>query len=134
MKNERELKAAFRSVYRHLVPGGWFIFDMNTPEALKVLWGSSTWGDAQEALAWIWKNEYNGEKLSAECTATFFVRSGRYWKRFDEVHIERAYSNRVLRRLLREVGFDVRGSFRCLTFERPTRDTLRVCVVARRPG
>jgi len=134
LKNEMELKAAFRSVYRHLVPGGWFVFDMNTPEALKVIWGSQIWGGVENDLAWIWRNSYDRQKGLAELTATFFVKSGRHWQRFDELHVEKGYSNRTIRRLLREVGFEVKGLYRCLTFEKPTSKTYRICVVAQRPA
>jgi len=134
LRNERELKAAFRSVYRHLAPGGWFVFDMNTPEGLRVIWGSQIWGGVENDLAWLWRNSYDREKGSAELAATFFVKSGSHWQRFDELHIEKGYGNRIIRRLLREVGFEVKGLYRCLTFEKPTRRTYRICVVAKRPA
>jgi ubiquinone/menaquinone biosynthesis C-methylase UbiE len=134
MRNERQLKAAFRSVYRHLAPGGWFVFDMNTPEALKIIWGSQTWGGARNDLAWIWRNSFDRESGLAELATTFFVKSGHYWQRFDELHIEKGYSNRTVRRLLCDVGFEVKGLNKCLTFEKPTKKTYRICVVAKRPN
>ncbi|UCC43615.1 MAG: class I SAM-dependent methyltransferase [Candidatus Zixiibacteriota bacterium] len=132
LRNERELKAAFRSVQRHLRPEGWFIFDMNTPEALKTIWGSDTYCDVGNKLAWIWRSAYHRRSKSSTLETTFFVKSGRNWKRFDETHVEHAYSNGAIRHLLRETGFQVKGFYDCLTFDKPTKKTTRICVVARR--
>ena len=130
---QRDLQAAFRSVYAHLEPGGFFIFDMNTEEALKVLWGDVVYSGVRDDLAWIWRNEYDETKKSADICATFFVKKGRGWERFDEVHTERAYENGVIKRLLKEAGLQIKGFYRCYTFERPTRKTNRIAVVAKRP-
>lgn len=132
LKNARELKTAFRSVYNHLHKGGWFIFDMNTLEALKTIWGGQVYADAKDKVAWVWKNTYYEKTMSATCHSTFFVKRGKLWERFDEEHIERAYDNRTVLRLLREVGFQVKGFYRCFSFEKPKKGTYRICCVAKR--
>jgi len=129
---ERDLKASFRSVYNHLEPGGWFVFDMNTQEALKVIWSGQVYADARDDIAWVWKNEYNAKKRMAYCHANFFVRTRDHWERFYEMHTERAYPNAVIKRLLREVGFTVKGYYRCFSFENPKRDAYRICAVVQR--
>jgi SAM-dependent methyltransferase len=134
LKNAAQFKAAFRSIYRHLNSGGWFIFDMNTPAALKLLWGGQVYADAHDDLVWVWKNTYHEKTQSATCRTTFFVKRGRLWERFDEEHIERAYDNAVIRKLLREVGFQIKGFYRCFSFTPPKKGTYRICGVARRPG
>jgi SAM-dependent methyltransferase len=130
LQTEKELQQAYRSVYRHLAPGGWFIFDMNTPRALETVWGSNTWGGTMHDLAWIWQNQYDETERRARLQATFFVRAGQHWKRFDEIHVERGYSNAVIKRLLREEGFVVRGFYRCQTFDKPDHETNRLGVAA----
>jgi SAM-dependent methyltransferase len=133
LKNGRELKTAFRSAYNHLTKGGWFIFDMNTPAALKILWGGQVYADAKDDLAWVWRNSYREKTMSATCHTTFFVRHGKLWSRFDETHIERAYDNKTVLRLLREVGFEVKGFYRCFSFEKPKKGSYRICGIVRRP-
>ncbi len=133
LSNEKELRTTFESVYRHLHPGGWFIFDMNTARALKALWSQDVYADARADLAWVWKNSYYEESRSADCRATFFVKKGRGWQRFDELHTEYAYDNATIRRLLKAAGFQVKGLYRCFTFDRPTERTCRICGVVRRP-
>jgi SAM-dependent methyltransferase len=132
LKNARELKTAFRSVYNHLHKGGWFIFDMNTPAALKIIWGGQVYADAKDNLAWVWKNTYHEKTRSATCHATFFVKQDKSWERFDEEHVERAYDNAILIRLLREAGFQIKGFYRCFGFVQPKRGTYRICGVAKR--
>jgi len=130
---KRDLKATYRAAYKHLRPGGLFVFDMNTDEALKVIWDGHVYADTQDDLAWIWKNVYDENKQSADCIATFFVKSGKHWERFTEVHTERAYKNSEIRAMLKEVGFTVRGIYKCATFEKATRKTYRIAVAAQRP-
>jgi ubiquinone/menaquinone biosynthesis C-methylase UbiE len=133
LKNARELKTAFRSIYNHLHKGGWFIFDMNTPAALKIIWGGQVYADARDDLAWVWKNTYHEKTRSATCHTTFFIKRGKSWERFDEEHVERAYDNATLIRLLREAGFQIKGFYRCFGFVKPKKGTYRICGVARKP-
>ena len=132
LKNRIELKTAFKSIREHINDRGWFIFDMNTPEALKYVWGGAVYADARDDIAWIWKNSYDPKTKSAECITTCFTKKGSSWERFDESHVERGYSNTVIRRLLKEAGFVVRGFYRCKTFEAPKRKTYRIAVVAQK--
>ena len=134
LTTKRDLKTAFRSVYQHLRPGGWFIFDMNTPEALKILWGGQIFADARDDMAWIWKNEYNPKTRSAKCTTTFFDKKGTTWERFVEEHVERGWDNDEIKKMLTDAGFVVKGFYRCHTFNRPTKNTYRICAVAQRPA
>lgn len=105
---------------------------MNTPEALRTIWGSNFWGGAKKEIAWIWRNEFDEERARGICKATFFVKEGKHWKRFDETHVEQGYDNRVLLHLLKDSGFAVRGFYRCLSFAAVTKTTARICVVAQR--
>jgi len=132
LKNARELKGAFRSIYSHLNKDGWFIFDMNTPAALKILWGGQVYADARDDLAWVWRNSYHQKTTSATLHVTFFVKRGKLWERFDEEHTERAYDNKTVLKLLREVGFEIKGFYRCFSFEKPRKGTYRICVAVRR--
>lgn len=132
LKNKADLKAAFQSVSRHLRKGGWFIFDMNTPEALKTLWGSQCYAGSDRNLAWIFQNDYRPEKPSAACHVTLFVKENGRWQRWEESHIEYGYENNEIKKLLRESGFTVKGFYSCFTFEKPGKRTTRIAAVARK--
>jgi SAM-dependent methyltransferase len=134
MTTQRDLKATFRSVYMHLKPDGWFIFDMNTEEGLKILWGGQVYAGTRDDFAWIWTNNYQPRSSSATCQTTFFVKKGKSYQRLDEHHRERAYDNAIILRLLRECGFVVKGLYRCYGFEKPRPGTYRICVIAHKPA
>ncbi|MFQ5452959.1 MAG: class I SAM-dependent DNA methyltransferase [Candidatus Zixiibacteriota bacterium] len=133
LKNQTELETAFKSVYIHLQRGGWFIFDMNTPPALKIIWGESVFAGVKDNLAWIWKNDYSDKTTSATLHTTFFKKRGKLWERFDEVHIERAYDNKIILSKLRKTGFKIKGFYRCYSFDKPGTKTYRICAVVRKP-
>ncbi len=132
LSSERKLQGSFKSVSHHLREGGYFIFDMNTALALKTLWGSDVFGDAQSDHAWIWRSKYYPSKKMARLKTTHFVKSGLSWKRFDELHIEYGYTNSSIRRMLREAGFQIDGFYKCFTFREADKETNRICVVARK--
>ncbi len=132
--SKRELKAAFRAVRQHLRPGGWFVFDMNTPLALKTIWGAQPpFSGVKDDVAWIFKSEYFAENTTANCYVTLFVKSGRSWKRLDEIHTERGYPDKVIKSQLKDVGFKIKGYYKCLTFDKPDSTTSRICGVVQKP-
>lgn len=132
MTTQNDLRAAFKSVASHLQPGGWFVFDMNTQAALTQIWGGQVYAGTSDDIAWIWKNHYTERTQRATCETTCFYKVGKEWKRFDELHTERAYPNDVIRRLLEQAGFRVRGLYKCHTFRKPTKNTFRIAVVAQK--
>lgn len=132
LKDEKELGLAFKAVAEHLKEGGWFIFDMNTPEALKTLWDEHTYAGVQDEMAWVWRNEYDKKKKRAACHATFFKKDGKLWERFDETHYEQGYNNSMIKALLKSAGFEVKGFYDCYGFSRPPRNCYRIAVVARK--
>lgn len=129
----RELQTAFRCIRHHLAPGGWFIFDMNTPVALRTNWNDNVYANVTEDIAWVFRAEYARSKKMAACHVTGFYKRKQAWHRFDETHWERAYDNEQIRRMLARSGFVVRGFFRCLTFRKPGPNADRIAVVAQRP-
>lgn len=134
LADERQLRAAFKAVYRHLKPGAWFIFDMNTPRMLRTVFTDQRpFCGVKSDVAWIFRNRKVDTPDSADLLLTFFVKDGRHWRRLDEVHRERAYANRVISSALRHAGLQVKGVYRCFSFEKPGRQARRVCFVSRRP-
>ncbi len=127
-----DLVDCFRAVNRVLYPGGYFIFDSNTPEAMKVLWGSQTYADETDDMAWIWKNCYYPKAKRAEIKAAFFVRKGKNWERFDEIHTERGYTVTEIKKALKSADLKIVHIYECLKFAKPDRKTMRIAVVARK--
>jgi SAM-dependent methyltransferase len=135
MLSARDLKTAFRSVARHVKPGGWFVFDMNTPHGLRYVWSDYKHASDGKDLVSIWINDYDEQSGLASCHVGLFLKKrGKLWERFDEMHYERGYTNGQIRKMLRETGCTVREVYRCGRFEKPDNTTNRICVVAQRKG
>lgn len=135
LQTERELMTAFRAVHRHLRPGGWFVFDMNTPYMLNNIAdeGGGPTSTVSDDVACVFRDKPGARPDVVDFLLTVFVRKGRHWQRYDETHRERAYATSKLRRWLREVGFQVKGCYRCFKFTPPEKTTRRVCITARKP-
>ena len=123
--------AAATRVYEHLVPGGSFMFDVNTTLGLKNLW------EAGRAEGWAGEVYYRWEHSFDEATGLARVEAyceseGPFTGSFTEVHFERPYDPLELRALLSEAGF---GEVRVVSYPSgaaATEDDVRVWGVARR--
>lgn len=130
---EKDLTAAFRSVYSHLRPGGWFVFDMNTVTMFKTLWNEHPWVGVHDDIIWVMRSEFLKKKSMTRLRGTFLDRQGGVWKRYDELMLERAYPNGRIKSMLREAGFKIKGYYHCLSFEPVKRDSRKFCAVVMKP-
>ena len=99
-----ELLRAFRRVCLFLVPGGLFLFDINTPEKLQGLDGGIFLDETEDTYC-VWRADYS--RRSRLCTYgmdLFFREEDGLWRREGEVHQERAYTPEELTALLQEAG------------------------------
>jgi len=129
---KRDLQASFRAVHSHLSPGGWFVFDMNTPHALRTIWAEQTYSGALDDIAWVFRGRSYADRQTADALITFFVKKGKLWERFDETHTERGYDNKTIREMLKKAGFQIKGFYNCGTFDCAKVSDNRICVVAKR--
>ena len=105
--DKADLKRVFRLAANYLDPGGIFIFDMHTPRYYAGL-GNGTYGDSSESAAYIWTNAFNRATGVNECELTLFViRENGLYERSEEMHIQRAYSEGYIKRMIKKAGFDI---------------------------
>ncbi len=117
-------------VYKHLKPGGFFMFDANTTIGLKDLW------EAGRAEGWANDVYYRWEHSFDEATGLAKVEAfcENDQTSFTEVHYERPYDTPLLERLLKQAGFK---NIEIITY--PTGDTAsdddeRVWAVCQKPS
>jgi len=129
----RELEAALPGFLAALRPGGLFIFDVNSARRLSLM---------SEALLFLegpgWsfleQNAYDPASFIWEIKVTAFVRSrGGLYRRFKEIHRERAYSEKEIRGMLARTGFRTLATYAAFGFEAAGHDTARIYFVAQRP-
>lgn len=132
--DEAAVLDCFRAVARALVPGGCFYFDVATDFFLRYYWQGvqfDEWGDLSQSM----QSHYDVATGLSTLVLTGFMAVGRgRYRRFREVHIERAYADAALRALLEAAGLLVEAVYDCFTSQPPNERSLRLMYVARRPG
>lgn len=128
----KKLKKAFERVHLFLMPGGLFLFDINTAEKLRRLDGQM-FLDEREDVYCVWRADYS--KRRRVCTYGFdlFQKTrGDLWARSCEEHEEYAYEQEELTEMLREAGFSSVRRFGCLKMTAPRGGEDRVFFLAQK--
>ena len=99
-----DCKEAIRKTYKYLNPGGFFIFDVNTPEKLRAMDGQ-VFLDEDEDVYCVWRGEFDEKTNICSYGMDLFQRKGNLWERSFEEHREYAYSADQLVGFLKDAGF-----------------------------
>lgn len=98
-----EILKAFTSAYNHLSENGYFIFDISTKYKLLEEIGEKSFTLNEEELCYIWDNYIDEDII--EMYITFFLKENDLYRKFEEVHYQKAYSVKYLVDILQSVGF-----------------------------
>lgn len=132
-----DLQSTFNNVARALKPNGWFLFDMNTAYGLAVHWQKERCYVQQESpeLLELHRTDYDFETNKACLKITWFVREGEVWQKFEEKHVERAFSLQEIENCLNYAGLEVIGKFGSIRHQKPLQaDSNRVWFLTRNEG
>lgn len=101
------LRAALSLVHNYLVPGGIFLFDINSRRRFEEVYADNVYTFEGDGALCIWQNEYNRKTHIADFYVTLFTEEadGRY-TRSDELTRERMYPTGRLLSELAGAGFD----------------------------
>ena len=119
-----DLRQTFRQVANALRPGGFFLFDMNTPWALEHNWDHNTFYIECEPACLVMQSEYDAQSGQATVDIIAFVKRGELYERFVEQHTEQGYSMEQISETAKASGLQVVASYECFTFE-PVRPECR---------
>lgn len=108
------------SASRVLRPGGLLLFDISSPYKFAKILADRTFTEVEDDYAYIWSNMFDPESMLCEMDLTFFVKEHGLYRRFSEQHLQRAYTEEELTKLLVRNGFYVRG-----VYDAFTRDPIR---------
>jgi ubiquinone/menaquinone biosynthesis C-methylase UbiE len=128
-----DLQECCNRVFRHLHPGGLFVFDMNGEYAFEANMFNQESHGPRRKIEYSWRSDYDRTTRLCSVYMEFRVREGGKPKEFREVHVQRAYSVEEVNGMLEEAGFTVLAVYNAYTLEpaRPKSD--RIFWVARRP-
>lgn len=132
---EADLREVFSRVHEYLEEDGVFIFDLNTVYKYRDLLGETTIAENREEGSFIWENYFDEESAVNEYDLTLYIREdGESYRRFEEVHYQRAYDLKTIDRLLADAGMELTAAYDAFTKEPVRDDSERIYVVARRAG
>lgn len=130
--DEEDLISCFKWVNNYLNPGGVFIFDINTKYKLEQVLAGNIFNDEQDGVFYSWENYYDDEENICEFDINFFVKNGRDYKRFNEIHYERAYSDKEIKNFLKKSGLELLAVYDDLTENLPEKKSEKVFYIARK--
>ena len=129
---EADLREVFSRVHEYLEEDGVFIFDLNTVYKYRDLLGETTIAENREEGSFIWENYFDEESAVNEYDLTLYIREdGETYRRFEEVHYQRAYDLKTIDRLLADAGMELTAAYDAFTKEPVRDDSERIYVVAR---
>ena len=103
----QSLRKCFSCVSGALLPGGVFVFDVNTAYKMKEVYGDRVFVLEDGDSYTVWENEYLPSGPGVEFRVTVFTETeAGTWRRDDGVTRERAWSPRSISNALRETGLE----------------------------
>ncbi len=127
------LRRAFQRVHTFLMPGGVFLFDARTPEALAAMDGQM-FLDEDEDTYCVWQGEFSPKRRVCTYYMDVFRREGETWRRGQEEHREYAYTIEELTDMLQAAGFAHIKCYGGRTRRPPRPGDDRVTFLARKKG
>jgi ubiquinone/menaquinone biosynthesis C-methylase UbiE len=98
-----DLEKTFENVFNILVPGGIFIFDMNTRKTLR-RWDNWIYFNEKYNIAM--KGSFDRRANTAKLLIIMFIKKRKdLYRKVTEVHVEKAYKKSEIRKCLHKVGF-----------------------------
>ena len=132
---EEELIEVFRLVNNYLDPKGVFIFDFNTKYKYQNVLGDRTIAEQRDECSFIWDNYYYEEEEINEYELTLFIQEKEnLYRKFEEVHYQRAYTLEQMLRLVKESGLEFVTAYDAFTRKQPTDTSERIYMIAREQG
>ncbi|MEW6237768.1 MAG: class I SAM-dependent methyltransferase [Candidatus Omnitrophota bacterium] len=131
--DENGLISCFTDVYKHLRPGGVFIFDVTTEYNLLHNFAGYTFAENFDKASYIWENEYDVIKKICNSKVTVFYEEDGQYKKQIEMHTQRVYPTSDLLEMLHNEGFDTLGAFHNMTQKPVEEKCERIHFVCRKP-
>ncbi|MDE2677251.1 MAG: class I SAM-dependent methyltransferase [Gemmatimonadota bacterium] len=99
-----ELRSVFDNVYRALIGGGVFAFDLNTEEGFRTRWRGSH-GYVEDDHACVARSSHLPDERTGKLEITVFFRREGGWERSDLTLLQRCYGEEEIVKALQSAGF-----------------------------
>lgn len=131
---EDDLLEVFTRVKQTLRQGGVFLFDMHSVYKLREKLGNNVFYEMEDDVSYLWQSSFDPETNTVEYDVTFFSlvdEEESLYRRFREVHTQRAYEVDVLKSMLGRAGFDTVEVYADFRFDVPEKTAERYFFVAK---
>ena len=100
--------SCFQLVHNYLVPGGIFVFDINSPYKFKEVYGENSYVLESESAFCAWQNFYNEKNGRCHFAVDLFeITPNGLYDRKSADREEQMYTERQIRTMLEKTGFTV---------------------------
>ena len=132
LTSARDVRACFSLLHNYLVPDGLFVFDVNSPYKFQTVYGDKSYVFEGDGCFCVWQNDFSQKSGLCRFAIDLFEEDadGRYVRTSTEQR-ERMYTEKKLRALLEETGFEVLSVTDDYTENTPCDTTERYTFVAR---
>ncbi|MGN0025423.1 MAG: class I SAM-dependent methyltransferase, partial [Clostridium sp.] len=113
-----------------LSDNGLFIFDINSYYKLSNILGNNIYTYSEEDVFYTWENVFEEDLLSMYLT--FFVKRDNLYERFEEEHLEKAYTEEFIENKLEVAGLKVIGKYEGYTEKQVNSNTERIVYVVKK--
>ncbi len=127
-----ELAKCFELVHNYLSPDGLFLFDINGKYKFENIYADNSYVMEEEGAVCIWQNYYNPQNRLCHFYITLFSENGDgKYERNDETQVERMYTLKYIKKILKENSFEFIGAYSDFDFSNATDNCERIYIVAR---
>lgn len=124
------VKKTFDKVGLFMDDDGLFVFDVNTIYKHREVLADNTFVLENDKVYCVWQNSLEADDV-VNITLDFFEEEDGIYYRSGESFSERAYSDKQIRDMLADAGFETEAVYGDLTFDEPNETEQRVIYVAR---
>lgn len=108
LTKKEDLAACLSLVHNYLVPGGIFVFDVNSEYKFKNVYGKQAYILEDDGVLCAWQNDYSEKsKLCKFYISVFEENESGSYERYDTLEKERMYTEKTLRDMCEKAGLQV---------------------------
>lgn len=110
---------------------GVLIFDISSKYKLETIIGNNTFIHSDKDIFYSWRNRYIKNRSLSDMMLDFFVKGSHGYERFEERHLQRAWSEEEITVMLKRAGFNLVDVYGYMSFSRPEPTADRIVFAAR---
>ncbi len=134
-----DLAGIFKLVKNYLEPGGVFVFDLHTRFYYENVLSDNVFAQTEEEGAYIWENSFDPDEGLNSYSVTMFIKDDTgegdgddMYKKYEELHLEKAYEVVDIKQMLKEAGLKLVNVFDGYRDEPLKEDSDRAVFIAAR--